>query len=648
MDLSKYLSMFLAEAREHLQQLNLAVVRVEENPKDRDTVDEIFRIAHSFKGMSATMGFDAIAALTHQMEDVFELLRQRRGGLDRNAIDVLLECLDALEGAVAGIEEDGVERLEAEALIERLKKLVRPRKEGQQLVAPDVQEQRADVLPPALELDGRRVVRVTVTLREDALMPSVRAYQAIAGLGEHGDVLRSEPEADALEGFAGKTIKIWLAAEGTLDALNHAALSCPDVAAAEVRDEEPEAPAPASAAEARPTGAARNGGTVRVDSARLDVLMQLLGELTVHRTRAESLAAEAGIAELTEAMEALGSTSDALQATVVQLRMMPVEVVFLRFPRLVRDISSKLGKQVELTLTGQQTELDRSIVEALGDPLVHLVRNALDHGLEPPDAREQAGKAPVGTIEISARHGGGKVTITVTDDGRGIDPLQVARKAAERGLIEADDLERVDAHEAWRLLFEPGFSTVDVTSDLSGRGVGLDAVRTAVRRLGGEIVMTSEPGRGTTAEIRLPLTVALVSALLVEAGDVPLAVPFDRVERTVVLDEHPIHFADDRAMLVVDDETLPLLDAARAVGHEGRGNRSDGVVVGAGDDRAVLAVDRVIGRRELVTRPLPPELAGRAGVSGGAVLANGDIALIVDCDAVLRRAVAPAPLTTAA
>jgi two-component system, chemotaxis family, sensor kinase CheA len=643
MDLDQYLDMFLAEAREHLQQLNLAVVRIEEDPKDRDTVDEIFRIAHSFKGMSATMGFAAIAALTHKMEDVFELLRQRRGGLDRKAIDVLLECLDALEGAVDGIEEDGVEKLDADHLIERLSRLVRPRKAGQALVEPEAEPEAEPDAPPVLVgAEGRRVLRVTITLSDDSLMPGVRAFQAIAALGDHGDVLRSEPDVEALDGFADRTVKVWVASDHPAEALERAALGVSDVAKVESRDEETEeapaaaAPAQRGAGRAAP-GRGHGGGTVRIDASRLDELMHLMGELVVHRTRVESLAVESGMPELAQAMQDLTRSSQALQAMVMQVRMIPVEAVFLRFPRLVRDISSKLGKQVELTLAGQDTELDRTVVEALGDPIVHLVRNSLDHGLETPEEREAAGKPPTGTLEISARHAGGNVVISVSDDGRGIDPQRIARKAVERGLIAADAVATVDAQRAVELLFEPGFSTMEVTSDLSGRGVGMDAVRAAVRQLGGEVLIASEFGKGTVSQIRLPLTLAIMSALLVEAGGLPFAIPLDRVERTLGLDEYPIRSVAGQRMLVLRDGAFPLVDAAGALGYESLGGCTHGVVVRAAEHRVALAVDRLIGQRELVTRPLPPELGKSGAVSGGAVLASGEIALIVDCDAVAMR-----------
>jgi len=652
MDIAQYLPMFMAEAREHLQELNLAVVRVEETPDDRETVDEIFRIAHSLKGMSATMGFEGMASLTHHMEDVFELLKQRRGGLDRVAIDVLLECLDALEAAVDSIEADGTEHLDPAALNDRLQALIRA---PEPAAAPAAAGPAAAEMAAAAVAAGARVVHVSATLTEDTLMPSVRAYMVLAAIAEHGELVASVPHHDDVEGFDGREIEAWLACEHEDDALISTVTGVPDVAAAtaaelEVADaaqaeapvaEAPAAePVPAAAREPaadRPAPAAapkKAAATVRVDAERLDALMHSMGELVVHRTLVESLAAEADVPGLSQAMQELTRSSQALQAMVMQVRMIPVDAVFMRFPRLVRDLSSKLGKDVELTLVGKDTELDRTVVEALGDPLVHLIRNSLDHGLEPPDDRAAAGKPKAGTLEISARHAGGNVVIEVRDDGRGIDPVKVGRRAVERGLIGAEAAAALDAKGAAELLFQPGFSTAEVTSDVSGRGVGMDAVRTMIRELGGEVTLTSEVGRGTVAQIRLPLTLAIMAALLVEAGGQPYAIPLDRVERTLRLADQTVRSVAGRRMLVLRDGVLPLLDGASALGGLPAEGADHAVIVRGQDRRLALAVTRLVGQRELVTRPLPSGVAGSAAVSGGAVLSDGRIALIVDCDAV--------------
>jgi two-component system chemotaxis sensor kinase CheA len=318
---------------------------------------------------------------------------------------------------------------------------------------------------------------------------------------------------------------------------------------------------------------------------------------------------------------------------VMQVRMIPVEVVFLRFPRLVRDLSNKLSKQVELKLVGSDTELDRTVVDALGDPLVHLVRNALDHGLESPAQRAAAGKPATGALEIAARHAGGSVIIEVRDDGRGVDPAVIARKAVERGLLDASAVAEIDMRAAIELLFAPGFSTAETTSDISGRGVGMDAVRAKIRELGGEVLMDSKTGEGTLAQIRLPLTLAIVSALQVDIGGAPFAIPLDRIERTLRTSEQTIRSAAGRAMLVLEDGVLPLLDGGVAFGRPDAEVHEFVVIVRTQDRRLALTVNDLVGQRELVTRPLPAIVSDGEPVSGGAALADGRIALIVDCDA---------------
>ena len=649
MENSDYLPMFLAESREHLQELNLAIIRIEENGDDHETLDEIFRIAHSLKGMSATMGFAGMAALTHEMEDVLELIRQRRGAVERDAIDVLLACLDALEASVDQIEGEGVEGIKPEPLIERLRGLIRDRTPEQVVertaipVAPD------DLAELAA---GRRVLAVSAQMSEDALMPGVRAFMVIQALGDHGEVIGSVPRPDALEGFDGRAVHVWLASDAETEPLVAAVSEVPDIAQVNCAEVSLEAAAFAEAeaveagevteaaprADAPPAKRHAAASTVRVDAERLDQLMHYIGELVLHRTEVEAVAAQADVPGLSQAVQNLTRTSQALQAMVMQVRMVPVEAVFLRFPRLARDLSSKLGKQVDLSLVGQDTEMDRTVVEALGDPLVHLVRNSLDHGLEPAAERVAAGKPPTGTLEISARHAGGNVIITVRDDGRGIDPQKVAKKAVQRGLLTPEAAESIDMARAAELLFMAGFSTAETTSDISGRGVGMDAVRTAIRELGGEVLLTSELGQGTTAQIRLPLTLAIINALLVEVDDQPVAIPIERVERTVRLADHAVRSVAGDRMLVMSDGVLPIVEAADRFGNGGGPEPAHAVLVRGQDRRLAVSVSKLIGQRELVTRPLPADVAEQAGLSGGAVLSNGQIALIADCDALFETA----------
>jgi two-component system, chemotaxis family, sensor kinase CheA len=655
METSEYLPMFLAEGREHLQELNLAVVRIEERPDDQETVDEIFRIAHSLKGMSATMGFAGMAALTHEMEDVFELLRQRKGGLPRAAIDVLLECLDALSAAVDAIDESGEEEIDPNALITRLKGLVRENDEIEEAAATEAADAPVDLAELA---DGRRVVQISATLTEDVQIPSVRAYMVLSALAELGETLACRPTPDEVETFDGREIDVWMVSERADSELAGVVSSVSDVDHVEVTEavsdaavETGEVPAEETAAPAAKTDAPKpkSGGhnkgssTVRVDAERLDQLMHFMGELVLHRTQVEALAADADVPGLSQAMQNLTRTSHALQAMVMQVRMIPVEAVFLRFPRLVRDLSTKLGKQVDLELVGKDTELDRTVVDALGDPLVHLIRNSLDHGLEGPEERQAAGKPATGTLHLSARHAGGNVVIEVRDDGRGINPVKVAEKAADRGLIPAEAVETTDMAKAIELLFHPGFSTAEVTSDISGRGVGMDAVRTTIRELGGEVLMTSVHGEGTTAQIRLPLTLAIMAALLVEVDGRPFAIPLDRIERTVRLADHTVRSVAGNRMLVMRDSVLPIVDAAERFGGSPAPEAEYAVIVRGSTGSLAVTVTTLFGQRELVTRPLPPEVAENSALSGAAVMSDGQIALIVDCDAL--ETAAPALVT---
>ena len=663
MDTSEYMPMFVAETREHLEQLNLAIVRLEENPKDRPTVEEIFRIAHSLKGMSATMGFSAIAKLTHEMEDVFELLRQRTNGLPVEAIDTVFACLDALSAAVEAIEADGREALDPAPLVSRLRSLVRPRTPEQEMARVGLTDplDHAAVLAP--QEAGARVLHVHIMLNEDVLMPAVRAHMVLAALTDHGEILASSPPPDAVEQFQGREIDAWVASDHEDDTIAANVRGVSEVFTVEVNESvntgvkpaAPDTPMVASPApalpETRPVEAPANfmqTRTVRVDAERLDALMHSMGELVIHRTAVEALTANLEVVGLQQAVQELTRSSQALQAMVMQVRMIPVDVVFLRFPRLIRDLSTKLGKEVKLELVGSDTELDRTVVDALGDPLVHLVRNAVDHGLERPDDRLAAGKPRHGTIEIAARHAGGSVVIEVRDDGKGIDPQAIAGKALSLGMIDEGTAAAIDLRGAVELLFTSGFSTAQSTNDISGRGVGMDAVRERIRQLGGEVVIDSTLGAGTLAQIRLPLTLAIVSALQVEVSGVPFAIPIDRIERTLRLSEQIVRSVAGKPMLVLEDGVLPLLDGAWVFCRDVVGEHAFVVIIRTQDRRLALAVDDLVGQRELVTRPLPAIVSDGEPVSGGAALADGRIALIVDCDALAAENSVAATMSLAA
>lgn len=541
---AEYVQLFLAEARENLETLNNAIVAVEADPGDREQLDAVFRVAHSVKGMAATMGYDQIAHLTHAMEDVFALLRERAGGINREAIDVLFECMDMLSTLVEEVAEHGVSSTEPATLEARLRGLVRD--------------------------------------RDDSEEPAIQA--AVAGASSEAAPVDAKPA---------------------------------DLVGAAVKD-------------------AQTRATVRVEAERLDTLLHMIGELVVRRSSVEQLAAEAGDARLLAAVGELTRASQSVQDMVMRVRMVPIDTAFARLPRLVRDLSHQLGKEVELKISGRDTELDRTAVDALVEPLMHLVRNAIDHGIELPAEREATGKPPAGTLSIDARHEGGEVLISIADDGAGIDTRAVVAQARDRGLIDAEY--EPDEAGAIELLFSPGFSTRVEVTDVSGRGVGMDAVRSAVRGFGGDVSVTTNFGSGTTTELRMPLTLAILPALVVRAGGDPYAIQLDRVDRTFKYDEVTTTTATGQPVAVFDEGAVPILNLAESFGHKSADQAAEFMVTVRSADRQIaLVVDEMVGRRELVTRPVPERVRRDSPVSGGAVLASGEIAFIVDCEELIRR-----------
>lgn len=542
-DDNEYLELFLAEARENLETLNTAIVGVESDPANGENLDIVFRVAHSVKGMAATMGYDEIAHLTHAMEDVFALLRERSGGLEREAIDILLECMDMLSAMVEEIAEHGATHTDPEELERRLRGLVRERDDS-----------------------GDAEVRVAV------------AEAAVVA-----------PEGrDATAELVGAAVK---------DAQSRA--------------------------------------TVRVEAERLDTLLHMIGELVVRRSAVEQLAIESTDARLLAAVGDLTRASQSVQDMVMRVRMVPIDIAFARLPRLVRDLSHQLGKEVKLEIEGRDTELDRTAVDALVEPLMHLVRNAIDHGIESPAERESSGKPAAGRLRIAARHEGGEVVIAIADDGAGVNVEAVIERARERGLIGEGG---IDPDQALELLFSPGFSTRAEVTDISGRGVGMDAVRSAVRGFGGDVSVRSELGEGTTTELRMPLTLAILPALVVRAAGDPFALQLDRVDRTFKLDEVSTTTITGQPVAVFDEGAMPIVSLAESFGRPAQTESEQFMVtVRSADRQLALVVDEMIGRRELVTRPVPERVRRDSPVSGGAVLASGEIAFIVDCEELIRR-----------
>ena len=554
MDTNQYMDMFLDESHEHLQSLNEGLLSLEENSDDVSVVNEIFRNAHTLKGMSATMGYNKIAELTHEMEDVLDLIRKEQLKLNEDIIDTLFKCLDSLEQMINSVGDGEAEDVvDVTDLVAKLSSISKgtPMPKAADAAAEAAPQEAADspsivltdidkdVLKQAKE-SGMIGVHVQVTLAATCLLKSARSYMVMNALDELGDVIKSVPPAEDLEQEKfDHTFDVLLITaaevkdvEEALESISEIEKVSVNVVDTEAKAEEKATPAEApKAAEAKPQAKApvktpakapakkeaskkdaahhkHQSQSVRVDIDKLDTLMNLMGELVINKVRLEQIGQTHRLAELTETLEQMDRVTTDLQNIVMKVRMVPVSAVFNRFPRMVRDVSKELNKEINLTIEGEETELDRTVIDEIGDPIMHLLRNSLDHGVEHPDDREAKGKPRTGEVGLIARHEGNNVVIMVTDDGAGINADVIRRKAVEKGMISQEDADKLDDADAVRLIFLPGFSTADKITDISGRGVGMDVVRSKIEALSGHVDVETKIDEGSVFKIKLPLTLA--------------------------------------------------------------------------------------------------------------------------------------------
>lgn len=662
-DVSEYLGLFLDESRENLQLLNASLLDMERDPSDREPLTAVFRVAHSLKGMSATMGFTAMAGLTHRMEEVLAGLRDGGHPITPAVTDALFACLDTLQEMVDRVAAGDTGDLDTTELLARLEAVAGQADEAP--AAPVAAEGRVSpaaagatmsdyermVVAQAAE-QGLRVIEVAVQLEPECVLRAARAYMVTTEIEGLGDIVRSEPTTEQIErDEIGERLVFWVATTTEPGSVEAAVRRVSEVAACvtslvEAGADEPEAaavpasPAPPTAADTpgeASKGPARSAAsTVRVGTDRLDALMNLMGEMVIVRTRLAQLASSGATDATRAAVEDLTRVTGDLQTLVMRVRMMPVEAVFMRFPRMVRDLAHTLGKRVKLDIVGEDTELDRTVIDELGDPLVHMLRNAVDHGLEGPEERAAAGKDPTGTVVLEARHSGSSVVIEVRDDGRGMDPEALRASALRRGVIDAARAESMTDAEALELVLMPGFSTAETTTDISGRGVGMDAVRARILSLGGSIEIASVTGEGTTFTVRLPLTLAIIGALLVRAAGEVYAVPIEAIEEIVEVPSGEVRNAGGRPCMVLRDSIVPLTWLRERLHIDGdRGDRDqlDVVVVNTSSGCVGVVVDGLIGQQDIVIKQLPLYLGEVLGVAGATILGDGSVALIVDIGA---------------
>ena len=701
MDVSQYLEIFLDETNEHLQNLNTQILELESDPENMDNINEIFRAAHSLKGMAGTMGYKRMQNLTHDMENVFSEVRNGNIKVKPEMIDVLFQCLDALEEYKNNIQETSDEGTnDNENLIKALNDILN----GGKTEAPAAKEEAsADVsAAPAAEAvtegtekwndiafddsqirvireamkQGKNVYGINVVVQETCILKAARAFLVFKAVEEKGEIIVSMPSAQDVEDEKfDKDFTLIVLSDYSLDDIIKAAESVSEIAQvtggvlelektknyhpeeetvepveekkeavaevkAEPKREEKKPAAAAKAPEKKPANKPVVNRTVRVDIEKLDSLMNLVSELIIAKNSlvAASSSDQGNNTAFNEQIEYLENVTTNLHESVMKVRMVPIESVVVKFPRMIRDLSKKLDKKMELYMTGEETELDRTVVDEIGDPLMHLLRNSADHGLESAEVRAQRGKPEQGSIFLDAYQDGNNVVIEVRDDGNGIDVEAVKNKAIERNLVTAEQAANMPEKDIINLLFQPGFSTSEKVTDVSGRGVGLDVVKSKIESLSGEVEVKSKWGEGSTWTIRLPLTLAIIQALMVVVGGEKYAISLGSIQTIEDISPKDIKLVENKEVINLRGTVIPLIRLTEVLDVESTRSPEDNlivVIVKKGDKMAGLVIDELIGQQEIVIKSLGKYIKQCKFISGATILGDGEVALILDANALL-------------
>lgn len=699
MDVSQYLEIFLDETREHLQSLNTEILNLEQDPENEDTVNEIFRAAHSLKGMAGTMGYKRMQALTHHMENVFSEVRNGTIKIKSNMIDILFQCLDALEEYTTNIQENSDEGTnDNEALIKLLNDCLNAEEGGgesaEQKEAPasgeKVSSSAGEKKWNDISLDdaqrhtlgeasrqGKKIYGITVKVQESCILKAARSFLVFKAVEELGEIAVASPSVQDIEDEKfDLDFTIIVISESSLEELTAAITSVSEIEGAvgeemtiaeeketaapeQEKKEEPAAANPPAKVETKAAEAAKpaqSGGakpekkaggkavgnrTVRVDIEKLDVLMNLVSELIIAKNSLVSASAQnAGESNVAvdSQIEYLENVTTSLHESVMKVRMVPIESVVNKFPRMIRDLTKKLNKKMELHMSGEETELDRTVVDEIGDPLMHLLRNSADHGLESAEVRKERGKPEVGSIYLDAYQDGNNVIIEVKDDGNGIDVENVKKKAIERGTITPEQALNMTDKEVIDLLFLPSFSTAKEVTDVSGRGVGLDVVKSKIEMLGGEVEVKTKLGEGSTWTIRLPLTLAIIQALMVEVGGEKYAISLNSVTTLENIAPSDVKLVQSEEVIHLRGSVIPLIRLNEVLDIESTRKEGDNMIVAIvkkGDKLAGLVVDGLMGQQEIVIKSLGKFIGKSRIISGATILGDGEVALILDANVLI-------------
>ncbi|MST74537.1 chemotaxis protein CheA [Roseburia sp. MUC/MUC-530-WT-4D] len=692
MDVSQYLEIFLDESSEHLQTLSDCIMSLEKEPENKDTINEVFRAAHSLKGMAGTMGFKRMQHLTHDMENVFQEVRSDHIKVDSNMIDLLFECLDALDAYLENIKASSDEGTEDnELIIKELNDFI-AKANGEQPAEEtkpepektEVKEESAEKKVEQFELTdaeinsvkealdgGQHVYAVKVTIQKDCLLKAARAFLVFKAVEEFGQILVYRPSSQDIEDEKFELeFSFYIATNESADKLVAAAKNVSEIEDAvaepvdltqsqpepekeEKKEEKTDSPAPEAKKAPEPKKAPAAGKktttakpvtnrTVRVDIEKLDALMNQVSELIIAKNSLVSISGNEGDStnsqSFQEQIEYLERITTNLHESVMKVRMVPIESVVSKFPRMIRDLSRTLNKKMELIMTGEDTELDRTVVDQIGDPLQHLLRNSADHGLEDNETRIQRGKPEVGSIYLNAYQEGNNVIIQVGDDGNGIDTEAVKNKAVERGIVTPEQAEVMTQKEIVNLLFLPSFSMAKKITDISGRGVGLDVVKSNIEALGGDVEVATKLGEGTTFTVRLPLTLAIIQALMVEIRDEKYAIALGSISNIEDIPVADIKYIQAEEVIHLRGNVIPLIRLDKVLDIEPREEEPESltvVIVKRGDSQAGLVVDNLIGQQEIVIKSLGKYINGNKLISGATILGDGEVALILDVNTLM-------------
>lgn len=681
MDASEFKDVFAAEAHEYIQALNQDLLRLESNPNDRAALNDMFRAAHSLKGMSGTMGYQELADFTHHIESVLDLLRIGELTATESVVNIMFSAIDSLQNLLEKtlLEE---ELPDLEEVTAELRHLIQQRnnlesnlhqqgsKEQSTMEAQiDIELEDFDLeVVRAAKKEGYLPYKVVVRLLPKTLMKSVRAYTVFQALENIGTIIKSNPPAQELEDekFDQEFALVLLTQRDAdtikntverISEIEHVAVLSIQTESAESerrsvlpRTDEQLVNETAATAQDLPVKQKQSSSVtsfsrgafvdryIRVETERLDGLINLIGELVISKTQVMEIEADQLTDNTKNALVQLERITTELQYAAMKLRMVPIKQVFDRFPRLVRDFAQASGKEINLEIVGEDTELDRSLVNQIGDPLVHLVRNSIDHGIETTEKRKALGKPAQATLRLSAFHEGGHVIVQVYDDGQGLELDRIKQTAIEKGLLPANFANDLTMEQAVELIFRPGFSTNEAVTDVSGRGVGMDAVKNIVEGLSGQVEVESETGQGTCVTIKLPLTLAIIKALLVTCGGQVYALPIQSVRENLLAVESQIKTISQQKVIVLRDEILPLIDLNEALGFGqlDYGDTLSVIVVESQGEKAGFVVDDIIGQQEIVIKSLSDILGDIRGISGATVLGNGEVALILDHNSLIK------------